>query len=137
MAKEWIITNRQELNQCFQEIFFVLNKTHKVKIQAASMRTKTQQQLGYYWSTILPAITEFINESGLASCKLSKSDVNQILNEKFFYQEIIVDGEMYRKTKSKSGATLEQMKEFIDSVITYATNLGIYIPPPTNGSIYD
>lgn len=137
MSKEWIIRNQDDLNQCFKEIYFVLNKTKIVKVTAASMRSKSRNQLGYYWSTILPALTDFFNEIGQAGTKLSKSDVNEILNRKFFYSEVIIDGEMVRIPKSKSGATMEQMKEFIDNVICYATHLGVFIPPPLNGSIYD
>lgn len=137
MAKEWIITNNQELNQCFQEIYAVLNKAHKVKVQASSMRTKSKQQLGYYWAVILPTLTKHINETGVVGMKVSKSDVNEILNRKFFYQEVMINGEMVRIPKSKSGATLEQMREFIDNVLDYCTNLGVYVPPPMNGSIYD
>lgn len=137
MSKEWIIRNQNDLNQCFKEIYFVLNKTKIVKVTAASMRSKSRNQLGYYWSTILPALTDFFNEIGQAGTKLSKSDVNEILNRKFFYSEVIIDGEMVRIPKSKSGATMEQMKEFIDNVICYATHLGVFIPPPLNGSIYD
>lgn len=137
MAKEWIITNSQELNQCFQEIYAVLKKAHKVKVQASSMRTKSKQQLGYYWSVILPTLTDFINETGQCSIKVSKSDVNEMLNKRFFYEEVRVGNEIERITKSKSGATLEQMKEFIDNVIVFCTNLGVFIPPPINRSIYD
>lgn len=137
MSKEWIIRNQDDLNQCFKEIYFVLNKTKIVKVTAASMRSKSRNQLGYYWSTILPALTDFFNEIGQAGTKLSKSDVNEILNRKFFYSEVIIDGEMVRIPKSKSGATMEQMKDFIDNVICYATHLGVFIPPPLNGSIYD
>ena len=138
MAKEWLITSREELNQCFQEIFYVLKKTHKVKVQASSIRSKTKNQLGYYWGVILPTLTDFINETGQCSIKVSKSDVNEIMNRKFFYEEVIVGNEIYKVVKSKSGATEEQMRQFIDNVIDYCTNLGVFIPPPTdNGSIYD
>lgn len=136
--KEWIITSKDELNKCFQEIYFVLNKSKKVRVQASSIRSKSQNQLAYYWGVILPALTDFFNETGQCSMKISKSDVNEIMNRKFFYQEVLVDGEMVRIPKSKSGATMEQMHKFIDNVMDFCTNLGIFIPPPTdNGSIYD
>jgi len=136
--KEWIITSKDELNKCFQEIYSVLNKSKKVRVQASSIRNKSQNQLGYYWGVILPALADFFNETGQCSMKISKSDVNEIMNRKFFYEEVIVDGEMLRLPKSKSGATMEQMHKFIDNVMDFCTNLGIFIPPPTdNGSIYD
>ena len=137
MAKEWVITSREELNQCFQEIFLVLRKTRRVKVVASSIRSKTKNQLGYYWGVILPALTNFINETGQCSITVTKSDVNEMMNKKFFYEEVLVGGEMERVAKSKSGATADQMRIFIDNVIDYCTNIGVFIPPPEEGSIYD
>lgn len=137
MSKEWIVTNKQELDKAFQEIFQVLKKTNKVKIQAASTKSKSKQQLAFYWGVIIPLLTEFYNETGLCSMTITKSDTNDILNKKFFYEEIKVGNEVERVTKSKSNATMEEMRIFIDNVIDYCTNLGVYIPPPENGSIYD
>lgn len=135
--KEWIIREKYDLYDCFDEIKQVFDVAKIVKIQASSVRGKSKQQLGYYWAVILPALTDYINETGQCSMKVSKSDVNEIMNRKFFYEEVVIDGEMVRIQKSKSGATKEQMQKFIDSVMNYCTNLGIYVPPPTTGTIYD
>jgi len=135
--KEWIIREKYDLYDCFDEIKQVFDVAKIVKIQASSVRGKSKQQLGYYWAVILPNLTKFINDSGICSMKVTKSDVNEILNKKFFYREIKVGNEMERVTMSKSGATMEQMREFIDNVIHYCINLGVYIPQPTSGSIYD
>lgn len=137
MAKEWIVTNKEELDQTYQEIYQVLKVAHKVKIQASSMRSKTKNQLGFYWGVIVPRLTTYLNETGLCSITITKSDTNDILNKKFFYEEVKVGNELERVTKSKSGATVEEMRKFIDDVIDYCTNIGVYIPPPENGSIYD
>jgi len=137
MSKEWIVTNKQELDKVFQEIFQVLKKTNKVKIQAASTKSKSKQQLAFYWGVIVPRLTDYINETGLCSMNITKSDTNDILNKKFFYEEVKVGNETERVTKSKSNATMEEMRQFIDNVICYCTNIGVYIPPPENGSIYD
>lgn len=135
--KEWIIREKYDLYDCFDEIKQVFDVAKIVKIQASSVRGKSKQQLGYYWAVILPALTDYINETGQCSMRVSKSDVNEIMNRKFFYEEVVIDGEMVRIQKSKSGATKEQMQRFIDSVMNYCTNLGIYVPPPISGSIYD
>jgi len=135
--KEWIIREKYDLYDCFDEIKQVFDVAKIVKIQASSVRGKSKQQLGYYWAVILPALTDYINETGQCSMKVSKSDVNEIMNRKFFYEEVVIDGEMVRIQKSKSGATKEQMQRFIDSVMNYCTNLGIYVPPPATGTIYD
>jgi hypothetical protein len=128
MARDFILQNNTDLRQAFQEISRVLKITKMVKITASSMRSKTSEQLGYYWAVILPAITEHLNETGV-NC--TKSDVNEVLNHKFFYKEIVVDNEMIRVPKSKSGATKEQMQKFIDDVLLWATEIGVFIPPPS------
>ena len=135
--KEYIIRDKYDLYDAFEEIKEVWKVSKIVKLQASSVRNKSKQQLGYYWAVILPILTKFINDSGLCSMKVSKSDVNEILNKKFFYKEIKVGNEIERVVKSKSGATMEQMREFIDNVLDYCTNLGVYVPPPMNGSVYD
>lgn len=135
--KEYIIREKYDLYDAMEEILEVWKVSKLVKIQASSVRSKSKQQLGYYWAVILPTLTRFINDSGLVSMKVSKSDVNEILNKKFFYKEIKVGNEIERVVKSKSGATMEQMREFIDNVLDYCTNLGVYVPPPMNGSVYD
>lgn len=135
--KEFIIREKYDLYDAMEEIMEVWKVTKMVKIQASSVRSKSKNQLGYYWAVILPTLTKHINETGVVGMKVSKSDVNEILNRKFFYQEVMINDEMVRIPKSKSGATLEQMREFIDNVLDYCTNIGVYVPPPMNGTIYD
>lgn len=135
--KEFIIREKYDLYDAMEEIMEVWKVSKLVKIQASSVRSKSKNQLGYYWAVILPTLTKHINETGVVGMKVSKSDVNEILNRKFFYQEVMINGEMVRIPKSKSGATLEQMREFIDNVLDYCTNLGVYVPPPMNGTVYD
>lgn len=135
--KEYIIREKYDLYDAMEEILEVWKVSKIVKIQASSVRSKSKNQLGYYWAVILPTLTKHINETGVVGMKVSKSDVNEILNRKFFYQEVMINDEMVRISKSKSGATLEQMREFIDNVLDYCTNIGVYVPPPTSGTIYD
>lgn len=135
--KEFIIREKYDLYDAMEEIMEVWKVSKIVKLQASSVRSKSKNQLGYYWAVILPTLTKHINETGVVGMKVSKSDVNEILNRKFFYQEVMINDEMVRIPKSKSGATLEQMREFIDNVLDYCTNIGVYVPPPMNGSIYD
>lgn len=135
--KEFIIREKYDLYDAMEEILEVWKVSKMVKIQASSMRTKTNQQLRYYWGVIIPRLTKFYNETGLCSMTITKADTNDILNQKFFYEEVRVGNEVERVVKSKSGATKEQMRKFIDNVLDYCTNLGVYVPPPMNGSVYD
>jgi len=127
--KEYIIADKNRLDELYKELAHEI-KTRPMKVQVVSMKGKTKEQLGYYWSTIVPTITKELNERGLASARITEADVNEILNRKFFCKEVIVDGEIQKFARSKSSATIEEMKQFIEDVLDYATNLGIFIPPP-------
>jgi DNA-directed RNA polymerase beta' subunit len=127
--EERIIADKQSLDDLYQYLADKI-ETRPIKVAITTMKGKTKEQLGYYWSTIVPRITKELNERGLASAMLTQADVNEVLNKKFFSKKIIVDGEIQTFPRSKASADVDEMKIFIMNVINWATNLGIHIPPP-------
>ena len=77
----------------------------------------------------MPTIRDYLNEQGLASARITDSDLNEVMNQKFFYKEIVIDGEIQKVVRSKAQASVDEMSQFITDVINWATNLGIFIPP--------
>ena len=136
LMKKYIVTDNSQLRQAFQEIHLEMLKAKTITLQVTSLRGKSREQLGYYWGVVLPTITDYLNEQGLASARLTESDVNELMNRKFFYKEVVIDNEMQRIARSKSSATVEEMKIFIEDVINWATNIGIFIPPPPVDDIF-
>lgn len=133
--EERIIADKEALDDLYQYVAKKI-EVRPVKVAITSMKGKTKEQLGYYWSTIVPRITKELNEMGLASAMLTQADVNEILNRKFFSKRIIVDGEIQTFARSKASADVDEMKKFIFDVINWATNLGIHIPPPLADDIF-
>jgi len=127
--EERIIADKNSLDSLYKELAQKI-EVRPVKVAITSLKGKTKEQLGYYWATIVPTITNELNERGLASARLTQADINEVLNRKFFCKKVIIDGEVQSFARSKASADVDEMKKFIFDVINWATNLGIHIPPP-------
>lgn len=138
MSKKYIIGTTQQIVPLYVDIKKAVEKGRVVTVEVKSAATKTKEQLGYYWSVVIPAIQQGMREHGN---ELSQAQVNEILNYKFFSNIKTVswvskDGIQYvhqlEVKRSKSGATKDEMSTFLDQVIRWAgEDLGVDIPKPT------
>lgn len=136
MSREYTITDKREITPLYVDIKKAVEAGRAVKVSVRSVATKTNEQLGYYWAVIVPKIQEGMREQGN---ELSQVEVNQFLNERFFCQIKTISwvrngAEFFaqiRKPRSKSGATKDEMSEYIDKCREFASlELGKYIPDP-------
>lgn len=136
MAREYTITDTREITPLYVDIKKAVETGRAVKVSVRSVATKSNEQLGYYWAVIVPKIQAGMREQGN---ELSQVEVNQFLNERFFCQlktiSWVKNGAEFfaqiRKPRSKSGATKDEMSQFIDDCIRFAnTELGVFIPAP-------
>lgn len=136
MAREYTITDTREITPLYVDIKKAVESGRSVRVSVKSIATKSNEQLGYYWAVIVPKVQQGMREQGN---ELSQVEVNQFLNERFFCKVKTISwvkngAEFFaqiRKPRSKSGATKDEMSEFIDQCIRFAnTELGIYIPEP-------
>ena len=136
MSKIFEISNMREAACALAEIKRVLDKGRLVKLEVKSKSSKTKEQMGYYWEVILPRVQLKFKEDGTL---ISLLDLNKFFNEMFFSNEEIFSytkksGEQgaiaIREVRSKSGATIEQMSAYIDAVLRWCAEEGIYIPEP-------
>ena len=133
---EQIITDKQQLVNLYMKMHEKLKKEGVIKVSIKSMKTKTNEQLGYYWSAVVPTITKELNERGLASAMLTEADVNEVLNRKFFTENVVIDGEMQSLPRSKAEATKEEMSKFLEDVLMWASNMEIDVPPPLMEDVF-
>ena len=134
--KEYIVSDKTQLTSIFNEINSELKEKGTIKIKTTSPKGKTNEQWGYSWASVVPTITKYFNENCIASARLTESDINEVLNKKFFYKKVVIDGEMERITRSKATASMEEMTQFLSDVIMWANNLGIFIPPAPVDDIF-
>lgn len=135
MKKYEIATKKEVFFMC-KDVLATVMKGRAVRAEVKSMSTKTKEQLGYYWSVIIPRVQQGMKAHGN---ELSQDEVNLFLNDRFFSvtKSIIIkrgkDEYVFtmRVPRSKSGAAKDEMAEFIDKVIRWASaDLEIYIPKP-------
>lgn len=137
--REYTISTPKQIVPLYVDIKKAVDKSRVVKVTVRSVATKTNEQLGYYWAVVLPAIQETLREQGN---EMSLAEINEMLNEMFFSTVKTVswvskDGvqtvHQLRKKRSKSGATIDEFAYFLDQVIRWAqTELGVYIAPPNS-----
>lgn len=137
MSKTYEIACPQEILPLYVDLKKAVEKSRVLTVEVKSRAGKTNEQLGYYWSIVLPRVREGMREYGN---EMSLEETNQFLNEKFFCQvkttswtdkKGVQHVHVIRKAKSKSGASKDQMSAFLDEVIRFANNeLGIFIPEP-------
>ena len=136
MARTYEIACQKEIIPLYVDIKKALDKGRLITVEVKSKATKTKEQLGYYWEVVLPRVREGLMQDGN---ELSLVETNQFLNEKFFYKiktitwKVGNDEHLHTilAPRSKSGATKDEMSEFLDKVIRWAqVDLGVEIPLP-------
>lgn len=135
--KEYTISVARQIVPLYVDIKNAIEKGRVVKVSVKSVATKTRKQLGYYYAVVLPAIQQYFREQGN---EMSLAEINQMLNEMFFYSVKTVswigkNGTQYvhqlKTVRSKSGASEDEFAYYLDQVIRWAnTELGVYIAPP-------
>lgn len=136
MAKTYEIAVQRELTPLYLDLKKALDKGRAVRVEVKSVASKTREQLGYYWGVVLPRVRQGLGEFGN---EMSLAEVNQFLNDKFFFDEKTViwrrGGDEFVQTvrtpRSKSGASKDEMSAFLDKVIRWAAmDLSADIPSP-------
>jgi len=85
---------------------------------------KTKEQLGYYWSAIIPVC--------MCWQGLVKDDADMWLKEKCAIPRIItVMGEVFEVRASIAKMKVDDMSRYIDDCINFMGLQGQYVPPPT------
>lgn len=127
MSKRYDISNENELMPLMKDIMDALQKGRFVVCEVRSKSSKTLEQLGYYYGVILPRVQAKFREDGNL---YSLAELNDFFNDMFYYEEVIIADKLIKRRKSKSGATKEEMSEFLNNVIIWCQTEGIYIPEP-------
>lgn len=132
MSKRFDISNENELMPMVKEIMGALAKGRFVVCDVKSKSSKSLEQLGYYHGVILPRVQRKFKEDGNI---YSLAQLNDFFNDLFYFDEISIAGHIIKRAKSKSGATKEEMSEFINNVLIWCGEQGISIPEPNTFEI--
>ena len=112
----------------------ILNRDSSVEVEISITRIdskKTNPQLAYFYGVVLPIIKQALED--LEGAVLEKEEIIWILKDRFFYEEVRFGDEFIKVHLSLSKAKKEEVRQFIDKVINFATEiLGVNVPTPSN-----
>jgi hypothetical protein len=88
---------------------------------------KTNPQLAYFYSTLVPIIRGGFE--ALTGEVYTKEEIVTYLKDKYFYEEIMFQGQFIKTPLSLSKGKKEEVHKFIQDVITFAREiLGVEVP---------
>jgi len=127
-GKRHFITNEEMLQRLLHE---VMGSEPEVDIELSITKVgnkKTNPQLRYFYGVILPIVKTGLEE--LQGESYTKAEVMMFLKDKFFYEEVELNGEFFRMPMSISKATKHEVSKFISDVINFGNDmLNLHIPP--------
>ena len=133
MDRKFYIYKTPDAQPLLSAIQKALDKEIPIKVSVKRIRPKkTQQQLAYYFGVVLPAILNFIYDSGYTPNECSINKLHTEFKLMFFYDEtpVLKSDKIYRVPKSLSKASIEEMTAFIENVLRWAVNVDIDVPRP-------
>lgn len=119
-----------ELLQRYLEELMLWEPEIEVEISIVRVEdSKSTQQLRYFYGVILPVIKRAMEE--LQGETLTKEEVIMFLKDKYFYEEVNVNGSFTKFPLSLSKATKEELSKFIYDTLVFSRDiLGVNIPEP-------
>lgn len=122
--------DRELMQSYFREL---MKQDPKVDVEICITRIdskKTNPQLAYFYSTLVPIIRGGFE--ALTGEVYTKEEIVTYLKDKYFYEEIMFQGQFIKTPLSLSKGKKEEVHKFIQDVITFAREiLGVEVPELT------
>ncbi len=86
---------------------------------------KSLPQLGYYYGTVVPAVSEYTG--------FTEEEAHDELKRAWFPKRLatsLFTGEVVPEVPSLADATKEEMSEFLDTILMEMAKLGYHVPGP-------
>jgi hypothetical protein len=119
--------DRELMQSYFREL---MKQDPKVDVEICITRIdskKTNPQLAYFYSTLVPIIRGGFE--ALTGEVYTKEEIVTYLKDKYFYEEIMFQGQFIKTPLSLSKGKKEEVHKFIQDVITFAREiLGVEVP---------
>lgn len=132
MKHEQIIESPVQAKEFFERLQDWIEKTKRhVKVSVTDeLESKTQKQLGYYYSTVLPTIRKELESRG-EMATLSELDCVIKFHAGYTHLVSFPNGEVKEMPMSKADMSKKQMSGLTDKSIIIAAQLyEVVVPPP-------
>ena len=128
MARKILICNASDIDALSMNLYKSVLKGRVIEVEVKREHTsKTLSQLGYLFGVIGKAIQNYEIENGRYR---SIEEIKEWIKLMFYYDEIVVCGEIVRVPRTLTKATKEEMSEIIANAINWCHDHDIDVAPP-------
>lgn len=128
MARKILICNSADIDALAMNLYKSIVRGRAIEVEVKREHTsKTLSQLGYLFGVVAKAIQSYEIEQGRYR---SLEEIKEWIKMMFYYDEIVVAGEIVRVPRTLTKATKEETSEIISKAINWCQDHDIDVAPP-------
>lgn len=133
MARKILICNSSDIDALSMNLYKSILRGRVIEVEVKRETTsKTLSQLGYLFGVVAKAIQNYEIENGRYR---SIEEIKEWIKMMFYYDEIIVAGDIVRVPRTLTKATKEEMSEIISNAVNWCHDHDIDVAPPPGEEI--
>lgn len=133
MARKILICNASDIDSLSMNLYKSILRGRVIEVEVKRETTsKTLSQLGYLFGVVAKAIQNYEIENGRYR---SIEEIKEWIKIMFYYDEIIVAGDIVRVPRTLTKATKEEMSEIISNAVSWCQDHDIDVAPPPGEEI--
>ena len=128
MSRKILVCNSADVDELAMNLYKSIMKGRVIEVEVKREHTsKTLSQLGYLFGVVAKTIQTYEIEQGRYR---SIEEIKEWLKLMFYYDEIVVCGEIVRIPRTLTKATKEEMSDIISNARNWCADHDIDVPPP-------
>lgn len=128
MARKILICNSADIDALSVNLYKSIVRGRVIEVEVKREHaSKTLSQLGYLFGVVAKAIQNFEIEQGRYR---SIEEIKEWIKLMFYYDEIVVAGDIVRVPRTLTKATKEEMSEIISNAVNWCADHDIDVAPP-------
>lgn len=128
MARKILICNSADIDALAMNLYRSIVRGRVIEVEVKREHTsKTLSQLGYLFGVVGKAIQTYEIEQGRYR---SIEEIKEWIKTMFYYDEIVVGGDIVRVPRTLTKATREEMSGVIQNAVNWCHDHDIDVAPP-------
>lgn len=127
MARKILICNSADVDELAMNLYKSIMRGRVIEVEVKREHTsKTLSQLGYLFGVVAKAIQGYEIEQGRYR---SIEEIKEWIKMMFYYDEVVVAGEIARIPRTLTKITREEMSEVIEKAVNWCHDHDIDVAP--------
>lgn len=128
MARKILICNAADVDALAMNLYKSITRGRVIEVEVKREHTsKTLSQLGYLFGVVAKSIQNYEIEQGRYR---SIEEIKEWIKLMFYYDEIVVAGEIVRVPRTLTKASKDEMSQVISNAVNWCYDHDIDVPPP-------